>query len=53
MGTDTYQDLKMGKWRNSEELLQIVNMVVVDRECVRTSLILYFYVVNMAIRDYL
>lgn len=31
VGTDTYQDLKMGKWRNSEELLQIVNMVVVDR----------------------
>lgn len=34
VGTDTYQDLKKGKWRKSEELLKIVDIVVVDRECV-------------------
>ena len=32
-GTDTYQDLRKGKWRNSEELLEIVSVVIVDSEC--------------------
>lgn len=32
LGTDTYQDLRRGKWRKSEDLLKMVSVVVVDRE---------------------
>lgn len=32
LGTDTYQDLRKGKWRNSKELLDTLNFVIVDRE---------------------
>ncbi|CAN0406676.1 unnamed protein product, partial [Ascophyllum nodosum] len=35
VGTDTYQDLRSGKWRCSEELMKIVPFVVVDRLGVR------------------
>ncbi|CAM9353715.1 unnamed protein product, partial [Hapterophycus canaliculatus] len=35
LGTDTFQDLRRGKWRKSKELMEIVSLVIVDRLGVR------------------
>eukprot|EP00752_Nemacystus_decipiens_P007637 g6826.t1 len=35
LGTDTYQDLRKGKWRKSAELMKMVSIVIVDRLGVR------------------
>ncbi|CAM9170041.1 unnamed protein product [Ectocarpus sp. 12 AP-2014] len=35
LGTDTYQDLHKRKWRKSEELMNMVSLVIVDRMGVR------------------
>ena len=32
LGTDTYQDLRKGKWRKSAELMKMVSVVIVDSE---------------------
>lgn len=37
LGTDTYQDLRKGKWRKSEELMKMVSFVIVDSESVRPA----------------
>lgn len=35
LGTDTYRDIRRGKWHKSEELMSMVSFVVVDRKSLR------------------
>lgn len=36
LGADTYADLRAGKWKNGEELQQLVKLLVMDRKGVDT-----------------